>query len=288
LSDTDANLGRLFLVATPIGNLQDITLRALKVLREVSLIAAEDTRHTQKLLSAHGLKGRMISYREQNHKTASRRIFAVLDSDKDVALVSDAGMPGLCDPGQVLVREAIARGARVVPVPGPTAVIAALAASGLLIDRFLFLGFLPRKTSAIIRMAEDLAWEPGSLVFYESPARLGKALGSLAAVWGARRAVVVRELSKFYETFDRGTLTDLSQRYRGGTKGEVTLVVEGSREKKVQAGPELKQVIEALREGRKYGTGEIARLLGGLTGLGKRVVYQLIVGDKGADDEESP
>jgi 16S rRNA (cytidine1402-2'-O)-methyltransferase len=288
LSDTDANLGRLFLVATPIGNLQDITLRALKVLREVSLIAAEDTRHTQKLLSAHGLKGRMISYREQNHKTASRRIFAVLDSDKDVALVSDAGMPGLCDPGQVLVREAIARGARVVPVPGPTAAIAALVASGLLTDRFLFLGFLPRKTSAIIRMAEDLAWEPGSLVFYESPVRLGKALGSLAAVWGARRAVVVRELSKLYETFDRGTLTDLSQRYRGGTKGEVTLVVEGSREKKVQAGPELKQVIEALREGRKYGTGEIARLLGGLTGLGKRVVYQLIVGDKGADDEESP
>ncbi len=288
MSDTDANLGRLFLVATPIGNLQDITLRALKVLREVSLIAAEDTRHTQKLLSAHGLKGRMISYREQNHKTASRRIFAVLDSDKDVALVSDAGMPGLCDPGQVLVREAIARGARVVPVPGPTAAIAALVASGLLTDRFLFLGFLPRKTSAIIRMAEDLAWEPGSLVFYESPVRLGKALGSLAAVWGARRAVVVRELSKLYETFDRGTLTDLSQRYRGGTKGEVTLVVEGSREKKVQAGPELKQVIEALREGRKYGTGEIARLLGGLTGLGKRVVYQLIVGDKGADDEESP
>ena len=287
MSEAGEQLGRLFMVATPIGNLQDITLRALKVLREVSLIAAEDTRHTRKLLSAHGLKGEMISYREQNHKTAARRIRKVLESGKDVALVSDAGMPGLSDPGQALVREAIDWGVRVVPVPGPTAVIAALAASGLLTDRFLFLGFLPRKTSAIIRMAEDLAWEPGSLVFYESPVRLGKTLGALAAVWGSRRAVVVRELSKLYETFDRGTLADLSQRYKGGTKGEVTLVVEGSREKKVQASPELKQVIKALQEGRKYGTGEIARLLGGLTGLGKRVVYQLVVGDKDADDEKS-
>ena len=287
MSDASASLGRLFMVATPIGNLQDITLRALKVLREVNLIAAEDTRHTRKLLSAHGLKGQMISYREQNHETAARRIRKVLESGKDVALVSDAGMPGLSDPGQALVREAIDWGVRVVPVPGPTAVIAALAASGLLTDRFLFLGFLPRKTSAIIRMAEDLAWEPGSLVFYESPTRLGKTLGALAAVWGSRRAVVVRELSKLYETFDRGTLADLSQRYKGGAKGEVTLVVEGSREKKVQACPELKQVIQALQEGRKYGTGEIARLLGGLTGLGKRVVYQLVVGDKDADDEKS-
>jgi 16S rRNA (cytidine1402-2'-O)-methyltransferase len=288
LSDASAIPGRLFLVATPIGNLQDITLRALKVLREVALVAAEDTRHTRKLFSAHGLKGEMISYREQNHETAARRIREVLESGKDVALVTDAGMPGLSDPGQALVREAIAWGVRVVPVPGPTASISALVASGLPTDRFLFLGFLPRKTSAIIRMAEDLAHEPGSLVFYESPVRLGKTLGALAAVWGARRAVVVRELSKLYETFDRGTLAELSQRYKGGAKGEVTLVVEGSGEKKVQASPELKQVIEALQEGRKYGTGEIARLLGGLTGLGKRVVYQLVVGEENPDGDPSP
>jgi len=288
LSEASSNLGRLFLVATPIGNLQDITLRALKVLREVALVAAEDTRHTRKLFSAHGLKGDMISYREQNHKTASRRIFKVLEEGKDVALVSDAGMPGISDPGQALIRGAIERGARVVPVPGPTAVIAALAASGLQTDRFVFLGFLPRKTSAIIRLAEDLAYEPGSLIIYESPARLGKTLGALAAVWGNRRAVVVRELSKLHETFDRGTLAELSERYKGGTRGEVTLVVEGSKEKKVQASPELRQVIEALQQGRKYGTGEIARLMGGLTGLGKRVVYQLIVGEKDADGEKSP
>jgi 16S rRNA (cytidine1402-2'-O)-methyltransferase len=287
LSDASSNLGSLFLVATPIGNLQDITLRALKVLREVALIAAEDTRHTRKLLSAHGLKVEMISYRDQNHKTASGRIRKVLDAGRDVALVTDAGMPGLSDPGQALVRDAIEWGVRVIPVPGPTAVIAALAASGLQTDRFVFLGFLPRKTSAIIRLAEDLAHEPGSLVIYESPVRLGKTLGALAAVWGARRAVVVRELSKLHETFDRGTLAELSERYKGGAKGEVTLVVEGSREKKVRASPELQQVIEALQQGRKYGTGEIARLLGGLTGLGKRVVYQLIVGERDADDEKS-
>ena len=288
MGDTNSSPGCLFLVATPIGNLQDITLRALKVLREVALVAAEDTRHTRKLFSAHGLKGEMISYREQNHKTASRKIYKVLDSGKDVALVSDAGMPGLSDPGQALVRGAIELGVRVIPVPGPTAVIAALAASGLDTSRFVFLGFLPRKTSGIIRLAEDLAHEPGSLVVYESPGRLGKTLGALAAVWGARRAVVVRELSKLHETFDRGTLAELSERYKGGAKGEVTLVVEGSREKKVRASPELQQVIEALRQGRKYGTGEIARLLGGLTGLGKRVVYQLIVGERAADDEKSP
>lgn len=288
MSDASSNLGRLFLVATPIGNLQDITLRALKVLREVALVAAEDTRHTRKLFSAHGLKGEMISYREQNHQTASRRIRKVLESGKDVALVTDAGMPGLSDPGQALVRDAIDWGAPVVPVPGPTAVIAALAASGLQTNRFVFLGFLPRKTSAIIRMAEDLAHEPGSLVVYESPNRLGKTLGALAAVWGNRRAVVVRELSKLHETFDRGTLAGLSERYKGGAKGEVTLVVEGSTEKKVQASPELRQVIEALQQGRKYGTGEISRLLGGLTGLGKRVVYQLIVGNQDADGEKLP
>jgi 16S rRNA (cytidine1402-2'-O)-methyltransferase len=287
LSDSGANLGRLFLVATPIGNLQDITLRALKILREVALVAAEDTRHTRKLFSAHGLKGEMISYREQNHKTAARRIRKVLESGKDVGVVTDAGMPGLSDPGQALVREAIEWGARVVPVPGPTAAVAALVASGLPTDRFLFVGFLPRKTSAIIRMAEDLAHEPGSLIFYESPTRLGKTLGALAAVWGTRRAVVVRELSKLHETFDRGTLADLSQRYKGGAQGEVTLVVEGSREQKVQACPELKQVIAALREGRRYSTGEIARLLGGLTGLGKRVIYQLVVGDDNTDGETS-
>lgn len=288
MSDASADLGRLFLVATPIGNLQDITLRALKVLREVALVAAEDTRHTRKLFSAHGLKGEMISYREQNHESAARRIRKVLGSGKDVAVVTDAGTPGLSDPGQALVREAIEWGARVVPVPGPTAAVAALVASGLLTDRFLFVGFLPRKTSAIIRMAEDLAHEPGSLIFYESPVRLGKTLGALAAVWGTRRAVVVRELSKLHETFDRGTLADLSRQYKGGAQGEVTLVVEGSREQKVQACPELKQVIEALREGRRYGTGEIARLLGGLTGLGKRVVYQLVVGDNVEDGEKAP
>ena len=287
MSDADTNMGRLFLVATPIGNLQDITLRALKVLREVTLVAAEDTRHSRKLFSAHGLKGEMISYREHNHKAASRRIRKVLDLGKDVALITDAGMPGLSDPGQALVRDAIDWGVRVVPVPGPAAAIAALVGSGLHTDRFVFLGFLPRKTSAIIRLAEDLAHEPGSLVIYESPMRLGKTLGALAAVWGNRRGVVVRELSKLHETFDRGTLADLSERYKGGTQGEVTLVVEGSKEKKVQASPELTQVIEALKQGRKYGTGEIARLLGGLTGLGKRVVYQLIVGDQGADDKKS-
>jgi 16S rRNA (cytidine1402-2'-O)-methyltransferase len=269
--------GSLYLVATPIGNLEDITLRGLRVLREVALIAAEDTRHTQQLLSAYAITARLMSYREQNHAAASVRICEVLGAGMDVALTTDAGTPGLSDPGAALVAEVVARGFRVVPVPGPSAVIAALTASGLPTDRFLFLGFLPRKVGTVRKLLETLSKEVCTLVIYESPHRLGKTLSLLAEVLGARQAVVVRELTKQHETFDRGTLAELAPRYHEGTLGEVTLVIEGASESSPGISRELQELVTLLKEGRALPTGEIARLLGPLTGLDRRSLYQLAI-----------
>ena len=269
--------GSLYLVATPIGNLEDITLRGLRVLREVALIAAEDTRHTQQLLTAYGISARLMSYREQNHAAASGRICEVLGAGMDVALTTDAGTPGLSDPGAALVAEVVARGFRVVPVPGPSAVVAALTASGLPTDRFLFLGFLPRKVGTVRKLLETLSKEVSTLVIYESPHRLGKTLSLLAEVFGARQAVVVRELTKQHETFDRGTLAELAQRYHEGTLGEVTLIIEGASESSPAVSRELQELVTLLKEGRALPTGEIARLLGPLTGLDRRSLYQLAI-----------
>lgn len=276
------NAGVLYLVATPIGNLKDVTLRALEVLAAVQLIAAEDTRHTRKLLSAHGIKTPLISYRDQNHASASRRMLARLCAGDDVALVSDAGTPGISDPGQAMVKVALEQGIRVVPVPGPSAVVAALAASGLPSDQFLFIGFLPRKTGALRALIEKLASATHSLVFYESPRRLGKTLELMAAILGPRQAVVVRELTKIHEDFDRGTLVELSQRYRQGTRGEVTLVVgpaDRDSSGELPAGPGLSALIQALRDGKRCSASEIA----GLLGLKRSEVYAQLLRDKEED-----
>jgi 16S rRNA (cytidine1402-2'-O)-methyltransferase len=281
--------GSLYLVATPIGNLEDITLRGVRVLREVALIAAEDTRHTQQLLTAYGITARLISYREQNHAAASRRICEVLGAGMNVALVTDAGTPGLSDPGAALVAAVVASGFRVIPVPGPSAVIAALTASGLPSDRFLFLGFLPRKAGTMRKLLETLSGEVGTLVFYESPHRTAKTLALLNELFGSRQAVVVRELTKQHETFDRGTLAELAERYREGTMGEVTLVVAGAPESNPTVSRELRELVMLLKEGRPLSTGEIARLLGPLTGLDRHSLYQLAIDrpDESPDSEKT-
>jgi 16S rRNA (cytidine1402-2'-O)-methyltransferase len=269
--------GSLYLVATPIGNLEDITLRGLRVLREVALIAAEDTRHTQQLLTAYGITARLTSYREQNHATATRRILEVINAGMNVALVTDAGTPGLSDPGATLVAEVVRLGFNVIPVPGPSAVIAALTASGLPTDRFLFLGFLPRKTGTLRKLLDEVSKEISTLVIYESPHRISKTLSLLAEVLGSRRAVVVRELTKQHETFDRGTLPELAQRYQEGGLGEMTLVIEGAYKSTPAVTHELKELVALLKEA-ALPAGEIARLLGPLTGLDRRSVYQLAIG----------
>lgn len=220
--------GTLYIVATPIGNLEDITLRALRILKEVDLIACEDTRHTQKLLSRFEIKKPLTSYFEHNKFVKGDLILKELLSGKSIALVSDAGTPGISDPGYNLVRGAIEKGITVVPIPGPSAVLAVLSASGLPTDRFLFIGFLPQKEGKKRRLIESLKEEEGTLVFYESPFRVKKTLSLLKECLGDREAVLAHELTKVHEGFMRGRLNELLERSPEIVeKGEWILLIEG-------------------------------------------------------------
>jgi len=222
--------GRLYVVGTPIGNLEDVTLRALRVLGEVEAIACEDTRQTVKLLNRFGLKKPLVSYFHPREGQRVPEIIRLLKEGRDVALVSDAGTPGISDPGFPLIREALKEGLPVVPVPGPSAVTAALSAAGLPTHRFLFLGFPPPKRTALGRLLEARAGEEATLVFYLPTRRLAEFLDAVIAVLGDRRVVVARELTKVHEEFLRGAASEL--RASIGTrmlKGEATVLVEGSR-----------------------------------------------------------
>jgi len=221
--------GTLYLVATPIGNLEDITLRALRVLKEVQIIACEDTRHTSRLLAHFGIGTRRISYHEHNEAARTREIVEHLRAGEDVALVSDAGMPLVSDPGYRLVAACRQEALPVVPVPGPSAVLAALSASGLPSDRFYFEGFLPPRAVARRRRIEELAGMPVTLVFYEAPHRVVDTLRDLAEILGPRPACVAREVTKLHEEWLTGLLTDALTTLgsRQLVQGEITLVVGG-------------------------------------------------------------
>jgi 16S rRNA (cytidine1402-2'-O)-methyltransferase len=219
-------MGCLYLVATPIGNLEDITLRAIRILREARWIACEDTRHTATLLQHHGITARLVSYHEHNERTRAPELVATLERGEDVALVSDAGTPLISDPGFRLVSACIARGIRVVPLPGPSAVLVALAGSGLSCNEFLFAGFLPARRAARRRALERVRAESRSIVFFEAPHRLAASLADAADILGPRRAAVARELTKIHEEFRRGSLPELAAQFAGVTvRGEITLVV---------------------------------------------------------------
>lgn len=217
-------------MATPIGNLEDLTQRALRVLREVDLIACEDTRHTGKLLNHFGIETKNISYHEHNERERAAEVCSLLESGKNVALVSDAGTPLISDPGFRLVTSAIEEGISVVPIPGASAVVTALAASGLPTDQFYFAGFLPSRANARRAKLEELAAIPATLVFYEAPHRISAALGDAMDVLGNREAVVARELTKLHEEFARGKLSELAQRFSGAKKirGEIVLIISGN------------------------------------------------------------
>jgi 16S rRNA (cytidine1402-2'-O)-methyltransferase len=220
-------VGTLFLVATPIGNLEDISPRALKVLQEVHMVACEDTRHTQILLRRHEIRAKhLTAYNEFNHKRQVAILVGQLDRGWDVALVSDAGTPALSDPGEALVVAAIAAGHTVTPIPGANAAISALVASGLPTREFTFLGFLSKKTGKRKSALEALLAEGRTIVVYESPYRTGDLLADLASIAPDARVVVARELTKIHETFVRGTATELAARYASERpKGEVTVVI---------------------------------------------------------------
>ena len=232
MPDPEVTPGTLYVVATPLGNLEDVTLRALRVLREVSLVACEDTRHTRKLLGAHGIRTPTTSYFEHNERFKGAQILEALRSGRDVALVSDAGTPAISDPGERLVRDARAAGIAVVPVPGPSAATAALSVCGLPTDRFLFVGFLPAKPGARRKALEALASERPTLVFFESPVRVVESLSDMLAALGDRDAFLCREATKLHEEYVRAPLSSLHERLaaRDGVKGEIVLVVAGAPE----------------------------------------------------------
>jgi 16S rRNA (cytidine1402-2'-O)-methyltransferase len=272
----------LYLVATPIGNLEDISARALRILREVSLIAAENTRQTNKLLEHYGIHDRRrVSYHEHNKEQQLNRLLTELEQG-DVALVSDAGTPALNDPGYELVRAALDAGHQVTPIPGPSAPVAALVASGLPTHAFLYLGYLPRKQGERRRLLQEIADLPYTLIFLEAPHRLLSAFKDLEAILGDREVAVAREMTKLHEEIFRGTLSEAS-RYFGekGPRGEFTLVLAGQ---PAQTGqwPEERvygAAVQAIRAGGT--TSEVAREIAAKSGWTRRKVYDLVISMKG-------
>ncbi|HEV2859399.1 MAG TPA: 16S rRNA (cytidine(1402)-2'-O)-methyltransferase [Pyrinomonadaceae bacterium] len=220
--------GTLYLVATPIGNLEDVTARALRVLTEADVLACEDTRRTRVLLDHFGIKAKTVSYHEHNERERASELAAMLEEGASVAVVTDAGTPGVSDPGYRLVREAVARGVRVVPVPGPAAFVAALTASGLPTDEFYFGGFLPQRSHARRTRLEAVRHLQATLVFYETPHRIAHALADAREILGEREAAVARELTKLHEEIVRGRLSELAARFseERAARGEMVLVID--------------------------------------------------------------
>lgn len=268
--------GCLYVVATPIGNLEDITLRAIRILGEVDLIAAEDTRHTRRLLAAHDIRNQLVSFHEHNETRRTPELLQRMRQGQQVALVSDAGTPMVSDPGYKLVRAAVEDHIQVVPVPGVSAVMAALGASGLATDQFAFIGFPARKKSRRLEQLTRAAGFSGTLVFYQSPRRLMDFLDELQAVLGDRQAVLARELTKIHEEFIRGPISAIKGELarREAVRGECTLLVEGTgREERPIAEADWEQHLQAALERQDSSVGEIAKEIAGRFGLKKREVY---------------
>lgn len=284
-------MGTLYIVGTPIGNLEDITQRALRTLREVAVIACEDTRETRKLLNHFQIDTPVTSYHEHNKRTAGPRLIERLLGGDDVALVTDAGMPAISDPGEDLVRSAIEAGIPVVPVPGPTAFVTALVASGLPTRRFVFEGFLPHKGRERREALERLKAEERTVILYEAPHRLRETLQDLRAALGDRRAVACRELTKLYEEYVRGMLSELIVHFEAHEpRGEFVLILDGASPEapEAEAGPaDARSLARAVAEleaqgmDRKAAMKEVAQRLG----LRKRAVYQALLEAKGEAEE---
>ena len=274
---TDPKPGTLYVVGTPIGNLEDITFRAVRILQNVDLIAAEDTRHTGKLLQHFQIQTGQISYHEHNRSSRIPELLEHLTNGKAIALVSDAGMPGISDPGYELVTACVEAGIPVVPIPGASAAITALSASGLPTDRFVFEGFLSAKTQQRREYLESLQTESRTLIFYESPHRLRDTLQDLGDTLGSDRQIVLaRELTKFYEEFWRGTIAEAIAHYsQREPQGEYTLVVAGIPPSQPQlTEAELKAELEQImRQG--VSRSQASRQLAKLTSVSRRHLYQL-------------
>ena len=267
--------GTLYIVATPIGNLEDITLRALRVLKEVDLIAAEDTRHTQGLLHHFGIRTPLTSYHEHNERTKARQLIERLKKGESIALVSDAGTPAISDPGYRLVLEAVQADVRIVPLPGASALTTVLSASGLPTDRFVFEGFLPSKQNERRQKLKALRAESRTLIFYEAPHRLKETLHDVQAIFGEREILLAREVTKVHEELLRGLTGELMRLLHDKEiLGEVTLIIKGSSGENEISEDLLRAEIRALRA-KGVRVKEIAELLGERYSIAKREVYTM-------------
>ena len=268
--------GKLYLCATPIGNLQDITLRVIDTLREVDLVAAEDTRRTRRLFASHGIHSPMVSYREENREKAGAKIIERVERGDSVALVSDAGVPGISDPGHHLVRNCLERGIEVQALPGANAALTALVVSGLPTRRFAFEGFLPRKKGARRKALGDVASDPRTLIFYESPARTVDTLEDIEETLGDRQMALARELTKRFEQVVRGRVSEVREKLsEHPPRGELVLVVEGfSGKVRVDERESLEKVL-LLRERGLSLKDAVDQVAGNTPGLSRRVLYNL-------------
>ncbi|MBP5200525.1 MAG: 16S rRNA (cytidine(1402)-2'-O)-methyltransferase [Schwartzia sp.] len=284
----EKKIGTLYLCATPIGNLEDMTYRAVRILGEVPLIAAEDTRRTRQLLTHFGLSTRMVSYHEHNKTEKGPRLIEWLLAGNDLACVSDAGLPGIADPGSQLAADAIAAGVEVVPIPGANAAISALIASGLDTTRFSFVGFLPRTKEKRRACLAEISGRTDTLIFYEAPHRLADTLKAILAALGNRPAVLARELTKKFEEFRRGSLSELLDGcVENPPRGEFVVVVggkENAAEEASQATPEdAAEIVRALTA-QGMAKKEAMREAAKKTGLSRRDVYQAML----RDERETP
>jgi 16S rRNA (cytidine1402-2'-O)-methyltransferase len=277
--------GCLYIVGTPIGNLEDITLRALRILKEVDLIACEDTRHTQKLLNHYNISKALVSYHEHNELTRSPELLIQLEQGAKIALVSDAGMPLISDPGYRLVTLCVRHKIPVVPLPGPSAMLAALAAAGLSNEEFLFLGFLPQRSGERRRMLEHLRIEERTMIFYEAPHRVAESVADAQEILGDRPACIAREVTKLHEEFLRGKLSQLAESLaERPARGEITLIV-GPPEPSASTGQaestqSLSDRVDELIRQAKLDRKEALKLAAKERGLTRRAAYEQLVESK--------
>ena len=274
--------GTLYIVATPIGNLEDITLRALRILKEVDLIAAEDTRHSRKLLTHFGFSKPLTSYFDHNKDLKGDVILERLQQGQNVALITDAGTPCISDPGYQLVRDAVAQGISVVPIPGACAAITALSASGLATDYFSFAGFLPNRQGKRRERLQSLAGERGVLIFYESPKRVLATLEDMLEALGDREVVVARELTKMYEEFLRGRLSALvEQAKEREIRGEVAILVAPAEKAELPDTPAMEELLSGYLGSGEMSLKDAVKRVTLETGLPKSTVYAEALRQKG-------
>ncbi len=269
--------GTLYIVSTPIGNLEDITLRALRILKEVNIIAAEDTRHSLKLLNHYGIKKPLISYWKEKEKSRAAEIINKLNEGNSIALISDAGTPGISDPGFFLIQKAIEEDIQIISIPGPTAAIAAISISGLPADEFTFIGFLPSKKNQRLKKLNELSLEQRTIIIYEAPHRIIETLKEISDIFHGRKAVIVKEITKIHEEVIRGKLPDILENLiKTKIAGEYVLVIEGHGQE------QNKNIDEALVElhclmKKGFGRKEAVKKIAGIFGISKKELYDMSI-----------